>query len=354
MTRRNFDGQWFLDPGNEHFETRVGIEHAVGVFLEGEYSAIEDWFFTLGARHQHNDFRQPGNAMLYRAAAIWMPARHWSFKYLYNTGDVRPALIRVRGSANDPLIITNPGYTTGTVAEVGPDRPQLAISHDLQAMYAAGASRATLTLYRQDTRNYVVRATPFPTGAVWDSGIPIWNREINAGELRAYGLEFEAEHRARDDWLLYGNYSVALNRATETVLPTGGPRPVDLVADTTYFAPNRRVTGVPKYGWNLGADWTPLENQVLNLHYRGWYDLWGKISTDSASPFKHYGTQHFFDFTYSWQNAFGRSADLQVYVKNAFDNRTPTAQAAHVGEIAGLGREVGIVVTIRLAPSRAS
>jgi outer membrane receptor for ferrienterochelin and colicin len=351
VARRNFGGQLVYRNGGEHFESLIGIEQAQGVFAEGEYSALEDWVFTLGARWQRNDFRQPGSDMLYRAAAIWQPAQHWSFKYLFNSGDVRPALARTRGSWANPLIIANPDYTKGPVAEVGPDKAQLAFSHDLQAMYAAGATRATLTLFRQDTKQYVVRANPFSVGTQTSGGIPIWRREINAGELRAYGLEFEAEHRASDAWLVYGNYSMALNRARETVLATGGSTPLNLITNTSYFAPDRRVTAVPKRLWNVGADWSPLEGHVLNLHYRGWSDMWGKTLTGSGipTPFKHYGTEHIVDLAYSWRNVIRLAVDVQLYVKNVFDNQAGTPQAPRSGEIPGLGREIGVALTIRPA-----
>lgn len=90
---------------------------------------------------------------------------------------------------------------------------------------------------------------------------------------------------------------------------------------------------------------------MLNLHYRGWSDMWGKTLTGSGipTPFKHYGTEHIVDLAYSWRNVIRRAVDVQLYVKNVFDNQAGTPQAPRSGEIPGLGREIGVALTIRPA-----
>jgi outer membrane receptor for ferrienterochelin and colicin len=155
--RRDFEGKTSVTAGSTpFFVTPVGIENAVGVFAEDEYSGIEDWRFTLGMRYQRNDFRQAGSNLLWRGAAIWSFNDNWTFKYMYNTGVVRATLDRSRGTLEDPLIIGNFG-------EVGPAKPQLSIAQDIQAMYSDGSTRGSLTLFKQDIKQFIARLDPFLT-----------------------------------------------------------------------------------------------------------------------------------------------------------------------------------------------
>lgn len=340
--RRDFDGQYFLDPegGGGHFETPVGTENALGVFLEETYSGIEDWLFTLGLRHQENDFRQAGSDLLWRGASIWSFNDRWTFKYMYNSGVVPAALTRTRGTLEDPLILPD-----GT-AQVGPHSPQLSFAHDLQALYTDNDTRASITLFKQTLEEFVSRTEPFDTGNALPDGTPIVVRETNVGDLEAYGLELEGSHRLNDCWLLYGNYAWAVNKINETSgsVPGLPGATFDLVAESKgLFTEDGQTTGVPEHIWNLGFDWSFASRFALNLHYRGWAGNWAKVST--VPEFASYGPEHYLDLNLSCRDFYTEGMELQVYVKNIFDNRSPLAQGAHNGIIEGLGSQVGVSVS---------
>jgi len=340
--RRDFNGKINKSPPNApFFVTPVGIENATGIFIEDEYSGIEDWRFTLGMRYQRNDFRQAGSDLLWRGAAIWLFDDRWTFKYMFNSGVVRATLTRSRGTLQNPLVI-------GNAAEVGPKNPQLAFSHDLQALYSDGKTRASITLFKQDVNQFIARIQPFLTGTSLPDGTPIRVREANLGNLEAYGLELEGEHQLNDNWLLYGNYAWAVNNVNKTTGPVPGlpGATFDLVEGGTFFTNGGRTTGVPEHIWNLGFDWSFAPKLHINVHYRGWSGNWGKVAT-SPARFDSYGPEHYIDLNLRCRYCYTKRVEMQAYIKNLLNNRSPLPSAAHGGDIRGFGREVGVSIAYR-------
>ncbi|GGK73682.1 TonB-dependent receptor plug domain-containing protein [Amphritea balenae] len=345
--RRVFDGQYFVTPGNERFETLTGTENAVGVFVENQYAGIEDWLFTLGARYEDNDFRQAGSDLLYRGAAIWQFNDHWTFKYLYNSGIVPATLTRSRGSLDNPLIVTDPSYASGTVAELGPENPQLSYSHDLQASYRNDNTEASITLFKQDIEGYIARVISFNTGETLSDGTPIWIRETNLGDLEAIGIELDGRYQLNHSMQVYGNYAWAVNKAksrTGNISSLPGSE-FDLAINTSYFNEDSQMTGVPEHIWNLGLDWSFSSKHRMNLHYRGWTGNWGKITNEP--DFKVYGPEHYVDLNLLCSNCYAQGFEFQGYIKNIFDNRSLLPSSAHGGNSEGLGREIGASVVYR-------
>jgi hypothetical protein len=164
--------------------------------------------------------------------------------------------------------------------------------------------------------------------------------------LTAFGIELEGEHEVDNSLSIYGNFSWALNMIDDTAGSVEGINGAffNVVEDSTYFTDQGQTTGVPEYIWNLGFDYNFTPKHILNIHYRGWAENWGKTDT-SPTRFEVYGPEHYVDANFTLNDFYTKGSALQGYVKNLFDNRSPMPQAPHGGDIAGIGIEIGVAVS---------
>lgn len=344
-TRRDFRSQR-ADVYNQLLPTSInqslaGIENATGLFAENEYRGWIDWTLTVGLRHDHNDMRMAGSKLYPRFALAWAPATsRWSAKYSLNHGYVRPVIERMDGTPEKPVVFQN------RTAQIGPARPQTAISNDLQFSYTAPRFNGSATLYGYKVVDYIARLGYQP-GTLYQ-GLPIRYQNQNIGEIGGHGVELEAQWSVADVLTLYGN--LALSRAAfrdQVVLLVDGSASFDIIKNMNYANPDRTTTGVPRRLWNLGLDWRLSDEQMLNLHWRGWARNTGKIA--SAPPaFASYGAEHFLDVALTWRHLGGqRGLTLSLYGKNLLDRAARYPQAPHGGYIVEGQRELGLQLSWR-------
>ncbi len=310
----------------------VGYEQALGIFIEDEYQWSPALSVIAGLRYDRNDFRLPGSELYPRLALVYQPESVWSAKYSYNQGYVRPVLERADGSYPHPLIIGNRMF-------LGPERPQTAKSHDLQFSYQQQPWQWSLTVYQYQLDDFIARLGYEPGTSL--NGYILRYQNQNVGDITGRGLELEWTYEVSANLAVYGN--LAVSKATFAALESqlvDGSANFSILTNMHYAAPDRRTTGAPRYLWNLGIDWQISPVYSLNLHYRGFADLVGKISTQPA--FRQFGPGHFVDFTLTVEPFYHPALSLQCYGRQLFGGLTEFPTAPHGGLIVEDNRQFGV------------
>ncbi|MDZ7868645.1 MAG: TonB-dependent receptor [Rheinheimera sp.] len=287
----------------------AGIERAFGAFIEDDYALTPELQLTFGLRYDHNDLRLPGAELYPRFAVVFNPQdQRFGVKYSYNRGFVRPVLERSDGSLSHPVIIRDRFF-------LGPKVPQTSVSQDLQFSYTDERWLGSLTLYHYRLNDFIARLGYEP-GTILN-GYLVRYQNQNIGDLTGRGVELEANFQWSPLLKFYGN--LALSRASfddEETLLADGTATFSVIRDMHYADPQRGTTGVPRLLWNFGLDWQWAEHWFVNLHYRGWADNIGKVST--SNQFSRFGPEHFVDLNLIWREVGGSAAELQLYGKNLF------------------------------------
>lgn len=325
-----------LPPGIS--DRKTGIETACGVFVEDEFKKWKKWILTLGVRYDYNNFRIPGQNFYPRFAAIFMPNKSFTFKYALNTGYVRTTLERTDGTIDNPTIRVNK-------AHIGPDKPQTAISNDFQINFQANQTNVSLTLYYYQIQNYIARLGYEPPGKYYGP-YKIRYQNQNIGTLEGKGIELEVSQKIYRNFMVYGNYAFAYANFKELeVYLVDGSAKFNIVENMTYANPDKTTTGVPKHIWNAGIDFSFLNKFVGNIHYRGWANNSGKITTTNL--FAEYAPEHFLDcsLTYSMLK---QKFNLSVYGKNILNNEALFPQAPHGGYVIERNREFGLQLQVKI------
>jgi outer membrane receptor protein involved in Fe transport len=306
-------------PGDNAFnDTEVNT----AIFSEYTWRGLENWWFTLGGRLDHNNLRDEGDVFLPRLAAGHKISEDWNIKYTYNTGFIRPTM---------RTIIDSPDVSS-----------QETESHDLQLLYSREDFSASLTLFISKISDLIV-FFPEPIGS-----------HRNASDVDMYGLEFEFKYQIQEDLQIYGNYAYAESEYAKRYLyADDGSLALDLAQDSTVMDEDGRVTGVPRHIWNFGIDYEIAPSTYLNLHYRGWTDAVVKWSgNDGGGPdpilaFKRLGPQHYFDLNLRVENAFNKEGlDTSFYIKNIFDNQEGIPDGVNGGYIEN---PLGIMIGMQLS-----
>lgn len=199
-------------------------------------------------------------------------------------------------------------------------------------------------LYQYRIKDYIARLGYEP-GTLYN-GYPIRYQNQNLGELAGRGVELDATYLLSPALKLYGNAAYAKARFKDQQLRVvDGTATFNIITNMHYANPDRTTTGVPRWLWNLGLDWQCARRTFLNLHYRGWAENYGKVSTQPT--FAKFGPEHFLDFALSWRDQADQGLDLSLYGKNVANNRVRFPQAPHAGYIVEQGGELGLQLRYR-------
>ncbi len=123
----------------------------MAAYLEDSWSVFHNLNLIFGLRVDHNNLREDKTKVLPRFASILGIGKHWTTKYLYNTGYVRPPVAKSFLNQK-PLINTFYTSTQGTwetepILHLGVDRSEEVKSHDLQLIYSTKNLQTNVTGY---------------------------------------------------------------------------------------------------------------------------------------------------------------------------------------------------------------
>jgi len=290
----------------------------LAAYIEDNWSVFEKLNLILGLRVDHNDLREDNTRVLPRFATIFGISRHWTAKYLYNTGYVRPPIAKSFLNQK-PLIFAN--YINSDGVWVAEPTPQLGVeeseeveSHDIQIAYSTRNLQTSLTGYYTIFDN----AFSFSGEDGQINGVDHILFYVNSNKITSSGLELDIRHKINEHISWYGNYSHVLRSKIDRL--EGSANGIVYSFEGEYMVDDERtLTQFPNQMWNLGTDLT-LHNKIsLNIHYRGWNRIRGQIPNNSTS-YEMLGPEHFVDMNLLFTDILIKTLDVSLYAKNLLNN----------------------------------
>jgi outer membrane receptor for ferrienterochelin and colicin len=312
----------------------------MAVYLEDNWSVIEDLNLILGVRVDHNTLREESTKVLPRFAAIWGFSPHWTTKYTFNTGYVRPPVGK-SFLGQTPSLPRNTFFGPLTSTYLGAEESEEVYSHDLQLAYHRPEIQASITGY------YVRFENAFNLYGVdfFDANLQLYTPlYVNSNTITSYGLECDFRHNLNRSISWYGNYSWVIFSEMDRFTGAGSGFTYNW-QDTYLVTDGKALTQFPHHIWNLGVDFLaqdlgPARETTLNLHYRGWTDMSAEIAS-AAGNYQRLGPEHFIDANLLFAAFLVDNLDVSVYVKNLLDNTEPSNSLPLAGRWPSRGRSLG-------------
>ncbi len=310
-------------------------DQTMALYVEDDWQILNELHLIFGLRVDNNDLREDSTKLLPRFAASWGISSRWTAKYMFNTGYVRPPV-------GKSFLGQQPTSMWG-LPSLGVEKSEEVQSHDLQLIYHRTRFQGTLTGYYttfDNAFNFFGRTVDTEAGPV----IPLY---VNSNKISSYGLEFDFHHKISNlfDW--YGNYAwiIFAEMDTFTGTTTAGV-PYDWL-NSYLVTDGKALTQFPHHTWNLGVNFfldgvfKLLPHSSLNVHYRGWTDMWAE-KPDFPGTYLRLGPEHFVDVNLLFKNIATEKLDISLYAKNVLDNDDSRYQLPLAGFWSVRGRSIGI------------
>jgi len=282
--------------------TESGVDKTYGVYAEDQVDITDKLSLVGGLRFIYNTFRDKGSAVIPRGALIYKITDNWTAKYMYNSGDYLPSINQAHRL---------PNTTTDTVYNA--DKSLRSDSNDFQLMYNDAKLTLSADAFHMRLRNYIANKSAPGTPATQEGGY------LNLGDISTAGIELDARYKLLSKLSVYGNYSYAKARVTNsssfaTLL-------------NTYVDENGHMLSVPRDTYNLGLDWECLKNCNWNFHMRGWGmskmpnpDV---LTSAAGGNYRWQSGHAYFDTTFLTESifVFTKPITLSVTCRNIFDSR---------------------------------
>lgn len=281
------------------------LDQQIAVFGEWVYSGFTDWQLNLGGRLLFSKGILNGVLnFMPRLGAAYDIDDQWSVKYLFSSSTVQPTLANWNGGEE--------GSTPPVVSpelHKGADDPQTFNTHDIQLRYGTENTTFIATLFYIEAKDIInfVGVGGFLTA--------------NTADITSKGFQLEFEHQ-HSKVKTYGDYTFAYAKFEDRTFTVGGTT-IDLVTDRTVADDSLRLAATPKHQWNMGVDIDLPHQLMLNLHHRGYADIFTQWTT--GNEYRNLGTEPFFDASLHWRNAGIKGLSTTIYGKNILDNDAVTA-----------------------------
>ena len=95
------------------------------------------------------------------------------------------------------------------------------------------------------------------------------------------------------------------------------------------------MAGTPMHQWNIGVDINLKQNLTLNLHHRGYAEVFTKWQT--GTDYRTLPAGIFFDTSLHWQNAV-KGLNTTFYIKNLADSDAVTPEGVNGGYVESVQR----------------
>jgi outer membrane receptor protein involved in Fe transport len=280
------------------------LDQQIAVFGEWVYSGFTDWQFNLGGRLLYSDgILDSEFNFMPRVGAAYDINDQWSVKYLFNSSTIQPTLANWNGGEKG----STPNVVSPSVQR-GADDPQTFNVHDIQLRYGNENITFIATLFYIEAKDII----NFVGGT---------HLTANTVDATSKGVQFEFTHQL-SKVKTYGDYTFAYAKFEDRTFTVGG-NTFDLVTDRTLADDSLRLAATPKHQWNMGVDIDLPYQLMLNLHHRGYADIFTKWTT--GTEYRNLGTEPFFDASLHWRNAGIKGLSATIYGKNILDNDAVTA-----------------------------
>lgn len=279
------------------------LDKQIAVFGEWVYSGFTDWQFNLGGRLLYSDgILDSEFNFMPRAGAIYEIDDQWSVKYLFNSSTIQPTLAAWNGGDKG----STPNQITPSLQR-GAGDPQTFNVHDLQLRFENANTTLATTLFYIEAKDLI-------------NFVGTTRLTANTVDATSKGVQFEFTHRL-DKVKTYGDYAFADAKFKDRTFTVDG-NTIDLVTDRTLADDSLRLAATPKHQWNMGMDIDLPHQLMLNLHHRGYADIFTKWTT--GNDYKNLGTELFFDASMHWRGTGIEGLSATIYAKNILDNDAVT------------------------------
>ncbi len=282
----------------------------LAAYIEDNWTLFNDLNLTFGLRVDHNNLREDSSKVLPRMAAIYTLTPKWTTKYMYNTGYVRPPVTKSFLSQK-PVILVNAFMPPFPL--IGVEESEEVETHDLQLLFNDRDLKVVVTGYHTIFKNAfnICGKTAF----IDDTEYVLFY--VNSNNIVSNGFELDFRLKLHNQADLYGNYSHIISSKIDKFENTASG--IDYTLENIHlFTDDRTLTQFPHKMWNLGMDLTIKDRISLNLHYRGWTEMWGEI-VDNLGDYEKFGPEHFVDVNLVF-NDLPADINISVYVKNLLNN----------------------------------
>jgi outer membrane receptor for ferrienterochelin and colicin len=289
--------------------TEGGVDKTYGTYLEDQVDITDKLTLVGGLRFIYNTLRDKGSAVIPRGALIYKITDNWTAKYMYNSGDYLPSM--------------NQGHRMPSTAVDGifeADKSLRSSSNDFQIMYNDEKTTVSVDAFHMRLRQFLAN----DPNAITVNGQKIEAGYLNLGDISTDGIELDAHRKILSKLSIYGNYSYAKARMTNSSQWSA--------MINTWVDENGHMLDVPRHVYNLGIDWECLKNCNWNFHMRGWG--WAKMASDSGNTsnttFGWEPGRPYFDTTFLTESIFifTKPVTFSVTCRNIFDSRGVTPMVA--------------------------
>ena len=283
----------------EQFEgAKNTFDRQAAVFGDWVYTGISKWQFNLGGRLLFSDGVLNGVLNLMpRVGIVYEIKDNWTAKYLFNSSVVQPTLTTKTGGADGTTSFRN-----------GADDPQKFNVHDLQLRFENETTSLTTTLFYIEVKDMILFVS---------SG---GKRFDNAADATSKGVQIEFTHKL-PKVKTYGDYTFALATFDDRNITSDSGAVIDIVRNRTLANESLRMAGTPMHQWNIGVDLNLKQNFTLNLHHRGYAEIFTKWQR--STDYRTLPAGIFFDTSLHWQNAV-KGLNTTFYIKNLADSDAVT------------------------------
>ena len=272
----------------------------LGLFSEASYRFADKWTLTGGLRYQRDQIQRAGNS-------VYTPNNPVDFDETFSA--LLPKVSLTYAVTDDWNVggLISRGYNPGGVAlnitgkEWMPFEEETIWNYELFTRASLLDDRLTVTsnLFYMDMNN-----AQYNIPVVVSPGVS-YSYTINAEKAHAYGLELGADYRVLDNLALKG--SVGLLK-TE----------IDEISSNVIYE-GKEFAKSPGYMYSFGASWDVTEKFNVSAqvrHLDGYYSDLANTATYAIDPYT------LADVRASYK--FRDELELYGYVKNVFDERSPT------------------------------
>ncbi|MFO7559571.1 MAG: TonB-dependent receptor [Desulfobacterales bacterium] len=315
----------------------------LAAYIEDNWSVFDNLNLILGLRIDHNDLREDNTRVLPRFATILGISRHWTAKYLYNTGYVRPpvakSFLNQKPLINTTYINADGDLVSAPTPQFGVEESEEVESHDIQVIYSTGNLQTSITGYYTVFDN----AFNFSGRDGQIDGVDHILFYVNSNKITSSGFELDLQHKINSSISWYGNYSHVLRSKIDRL--EGFANGIAYSFEGTYMVDDERtLTQFPHQMWNLGTDLMLSRTIFLNFHYRGWNRIRGQIPNNSTA-YEMQRPEHFFDMNLLFTDILVKTLEVSLYAKNILDNDDSRYILPLAGHWSARGRSAGMRVS---------